>query len=82
MIAPQAKYVFERGDVRSLRETIRRAIASRLVAENPNENGQAVLYDASVAGHVDALLSLASQVHTGWSISPLSPYAAPLRRWV
>jgi glycosyltransferase involved in cell wall biosynthesis len=69
VIAAHAKHVFERGDVRSLRETIRRAIASWLGGENPNENGQAVLYDASVAGHVDSLLSLASQVHTGWSIS-------------
>lgn len=82
VIAAHVKHVFERGDVRSLCETIRRAIASRIVGENPNENGQAVLYDASVAGHVDALLSLASQVHTGWSISPLAPYPAPLRRWV
>ncbi len=66
VIATQAKHVFERGDVRSLREAIRRAIASQ-PAEM--EKGKAVLYDASVAGHVDSLLSLASQVHTGWGIS-------------
>jgi glycosyltransferase involved in cell wall biosynthesis len=74
VIAAHAKYVFEHDEVRSLRETIRTAIAGgrterhRFSPANPSalmEREEAILYDASVAYHVDSLLSLVNLVHAG-----------------
>ncbi|PVX73214.1 glycosyltransferase family 4 protein [Paraburkholderia unamae] len=63
VIARHAKYVFERRGVLSLRAAIRRAVASRCAATTKRE--KAVLYDASVAAHIDSLLALANLVHSG-----------------
>jgi glycosyltransferase involved in cell wall biosynthesis len=73
VIAAHAKHVFEHDKVRSLRETIRSAIAGARAAnrnglESPPAamaGGPAILYDASVAWHVDSLLALVNLVHAG-----------------
>jgi glycosyltransferase involved in cell wall biosynthesis len=74
VIAPHAKHVFEHDSVPSLRETIRTAIAGARAAKHRHmpeippatmEGREAILYDASVAYHVDSLLSLVNLVHTG-----------------
>jgi hypothetical protein len=64
-IAPHAKFVFAPDDVADLRATLERAVQQRLNGATlaPAAVAQgAVLYDASVAGHVDALLGLATQI--------------------
>jgi glycosyltransferase involved in cell wall biosynthesis len=67
-IAPHAKFVFAPDDLADLRATLEGAVQQRLVAA-PREQAEvalgAVLYDASVAGHVDALLSLARRIRGG-----------------
>jgi glycosyltransferase involved in cell wall biosynthesis len=67
-IAPHAKFVFAPDDEADLRATLERAVQQRL-AEAPQEQADvargAVLYDASVAGHVDALLALAKRICDG-----------------
>jgi glycosyltransferase involved in cell wall biosynthesis len=74
VIAAHAKYVFEHDEVRSLRETIRTAIAGGRTATHRHRLGtpselmereEAILYDTSVAYHVDSLLSLVNLVHAG-----------------
>jgi glycosyltransferase involved in cell wall biosynthesis len=64
-IAPHAKFVFAPDDEADLRATLERAVQQRLAAA-PREQAEvargAVLYDASVAGHVDALLALARRI--------------------
>ncbi|WP_186308689.1 glycosyltransferase family 4 protein [Paraburkholderia sp. BCC1885] len=67
-IAPHAKFVFAPDDEADLRATIERAVQERLAAapREPMDVARgAVLYDASVAGHVDALLALTASVDGG-----------------
>lgn len=67
-IAEHAKFVFTPDDAVDLRMTIERAVQRCLAgaAPLPSEVARgAVLYDASVAGHVDALLALAKQIRAG-----------------
>ena len=65
-IAPHAKFVFAPDDLADLGATLERALQPRLTggaALRPEEVARdAVLYDASVASHVDALLGLATQI--------------------
>ena len=70
-IAAHAKFVFAPDDLADLRATLERAIEPRLasgattptLAAAPDDVArEAVLYDASVASHVDALLGLATQI--------------------
>jgi glycosyltransferase involved in cell wall biosynthesis len=67
-IAPHAKFVFAPDDEADLRATLERAVQRRLAAA-PQAQADvargAVLYDASVAGHVDALLALAKRICDG-----------------
>ena len=67
-IAPHAKFVFAPDDEADLRATLERAVQPRLAAA-PREQAEvalgAVLYDASVAGHVNALLALARRIRGG-----------------
>ena len=67
-LAPHAKFVFAPDDEADLRATLERAVQQRL-APGPQEQAEmargAVLYDASVAGHVDALLALARRIRGG-----------------
>ena len=67
-LAPHAKFVFAPDDEADLRATLERAVQQRL-APGPQEQAEmargAVLYDASVAGHVDALLALAKRIRGG-----------------
>ncbi|HEY1998861.1 glycosyltransferase family 4 protein [Paraburkholderia sp.] len=65
-IADHAKFVFTPDDEADLRATLARAVEGRLAGPVPLQSElarQAVLYDASVAGHVDALLALAGRIH-------------------
>ncbi|HZZ11729.1 MAG TPA: glycosyltransferase family 4 protein, partial [Paraburkholderia sp.] len=63
-IADHAKFVFAPDDVNDLRATLARAV--RQWQANPANAGAvaggAVLYDASVESHVDALLDLATEI--------------------
>jgi glycosyltransferase involved in cell wall biosynthesis len=70
-IASHAKFVFAPDDLADLRATLERAIRPRLAsgatsptvaAASADVAREAVLYDASVASHVDALLGLATQI--------------------
>ncbi|WP_181969867.1 glycosyltransferase family 4 protein [Paraburkholderia sp. DHOC27] len=64
-IAEHAKFVFTPDDEADLRSTLARAVEARLAGSLPQPSGvarDAVLYDASVAGHVDALLALAQRI--------------------
>ncbi|MFM0739533.1 glycosyltransferase family 4 protein [Paraburkholderia xenovorans] len=64
-IAEHAKFVFAPDDVAGLRATIERAVGERLAGPVPLPSALArgaVLYDARVAEHVDALLGLATQI--------------------
>lgn len=64
-IAAHAKFVFAPGDVDDLRATLARVVQGRLGGPLPSQLElacNAVLYDASVAGHVDALLALATRI--------------------
>jgi glycosyltransferase involved in cell wall biosynthesis len=64
-IAQHAKFVFSPDDEADLRLTIERAVTARLAGTMPQQSDvarNAVLYDASVAGHVDALLALATRI--------------------
>jgi glycosyltransferase involved in cell wall biosynthesis len=67
-IAPHAKFVFAPDDEADLRATLERAVQQRLSAA-PRAQAEvargAVLYDASVGGHVDALLALAKRICGG-----------------
>jgi glycosyltransferase involved in cell wall biosynthesis len=65
-IADHAKFVFTPDDEADLRATLARAVEGRLAGPVPLQSElarHAVLYDASVAGHVDALLALAGRIH-------------------
>jgi glycosyltransferase involved in cell wall biosynthesis len=67
-IAPHAKFVFAPDDEADLRATLERAVQQRLSAASQAQAEVArgaVLYDASVAGHVDALLALAKRICDG-----------------
>lgn len=67
-IAAHAKFVFAPDDEASLRAALARAVQQRLAGAAPTQAEVAhgaVLYDASVAGHVDALLALARRMHGG-----------------
>jgi glycosyltransferase involved in cell wall biosynthesis len=67
-IAPHAKHVFKPADVDDLRATLERALQQRRVAGQPTPQDiarDAVLYDASVAGHVGALLDAAARIVQG-----------------
>ena len=67
-LAPHAKFVFAPDDEADLRATLERAVQQRLAAAPPDQAEVArgaVLYDASVAGHVDALLALARRIRGG-----------------
>ncbi len=64
-IAPHAKHVFASGDAADLRATLERVARQRQTAPRLTQYDvarDAVLYDASVAGHVDALLSAAQRI--------------------
>jgi glycosyltransferase involved in cell wall biosynthesis len=73
-IASHAKFVFAPDDLADLRATLERAIGPRLasgataptlaaaLAAPADVAREAVLYDSSVASHVDALLALATQI--------------------
>ncbi len=70
-IADHAKFIFEPDSESSLYAAVERAVAQRRTegprAPSPTRSGTsgipaAVLYDASVAGHVEALLALASDI--------------------
>ncbi|MGF6723924.1 glycosyltransferase involved in cell wall biosynthesis [Paraburkholderia sp. GAS41] len=67
-IASHAKFVFKPDDEADLRATLERAVQQRLAA-TPREPAEvargAVLYDVSVAGHVEAMLRLARQIRGG-----------------
>jgi glycosyltransferase involved in cell wall biosynthesis len=67
-IAEHAKFVFAPDDEAGLRATVERAVQQRLAGPGPVQSELArgaVLYDAGVAGHVNALLALAERVHAG-----------------
>jgi glycosyltransferase involved in cell wall biosynthesis len=67
-IAEHARFVFTPGDEASLRAALERAVQARLTSVSPRLSDVArdtVLYDASVAGHVDALLTLATRIRAG-----------------
>ncbi|HEY1609043.1 MAG TPA: glycosyltransferase, partial [Paraburkholderia sp.] len=67
-IAEHAKFVFSPDDEADLRVTLERAVKARLagpVLQQADVARDAVLYDASVAGHVDALLALATHIRAG-----------------
>lgn len=64
-IADHAKFVFAPDDVADLRATVERAVQQRLAHPapmSPESTRHAVLYDASIAGHVEALLKLAMDI--------------------
>jgi glycosyltransferase involved in cell wall biosynthesis len=66
-IADVAKYVFRPGDAADLRRTIEAAVAARGKRIEPAGTDRltghpAILYDASVQAHVDALLTLATDI--------------------
>jgi glycosyltransferase involved in cell wall biosynthesis len=68
-IAEHAKFVFTPDDAADLRDTLERAVEGRLTGAAPQQSAlarAAVLYDASVAGHVDALLRLATRIRAGY----------------
>jgi glycosyltransferase involved in cell wall biosynthesis len=67
-IAEHAKFVFTPDDAADLRATLERAVQGRLAAAAPQQAEtarNAVLYDASVSGHVAALLALATRIRAG-----------------
>lgn len=65
-IADHAKFVFAPDDVADLRATLERAVRQRLATSVPAGLARgAVLYDARVESHVDALLALAGEVRGG-----------------
>lgn len=64
-IAPHAKFVFAPNDVADLRATLERAVREHrdgMRRAPPELARDAVLYDASVAAHASALLTLARQI--------------------
>jgi glycosyltransferase involved in cell wall biosynthesis len=64
-IAGHAKFVFAPDNVADLRAVIETAVQQRLANPatlSPGLASEAILYDARVAGHVDALVALASHV--------------------
>jgi glycosyltransferase involved in cell wall biosynthesis len=64
-IAPHAKFVFAPNDLADLRATLERAVRAHrdgMRRAPPELARDAVLYDASVAAHVSALLRLARQI--------------------
>ncbi|HEY3596343.1 MAG TPA: glycosyltransferase family 4 protein [Paraburkholderia sp.] len=65
-IAPHAKHVFAPGDAADLRATVERALQQRQAAPTLTQYDvarDAVLYDASVAGHVAELLGTALRIY-------------------
>lgn len=67
-IAEHARFVFTPDDEADLRVTLERAVNGRLAGPARQQTDvarDAVLYDASVAGHVDALLTLATHIRAG-----------------
>jgi glycosyltransferase involved in cell wall biosynthesis len=67
-IAEHAKFVFTPDDAADLRATLERAVEGRLAVSAPQQAEtarNAVLYDASVSGHVAALLALATRIRAG-----------------
>lgn len=67
-IADNAKYLFRPGDAADLRRAIETAVAERgrrvepAEPANPSGSHPAILYDASVQAHVDALLELVADI--------------------
>jgi glycosyltransferase involved in cell wall biosynthesis len=67
-IAEHAKFVFKPDDPADLRSTLERAVQGRLAGAAPHQADvarNAVLYDASIGGHVDALRALAMRIRAG-----------------
>ncbi|WP_175951175.1 glycosyltransferase family 4 protein [Burkholderia sp. BCC0405] len=64
-IAGHAKFLFEPGDVQSLRTALRRAVQATLDGRcAPDEIARgAVTYDTGVTAHVNALMALATRLH-------------------
>jgi glycosyltransferase involved in cell wall biosynthesis len=64
-IADNAKFTFEPGDADGLRHAVQRA----LDAKSANATVASILYDTSIAAHVESLLALAEKITTPVSAS-------------
>jgi glycosyltransferase involved in cell wall biosynthesis len=64
-IADSAKFTFKPGDADGLRQAIQRA----LDAKNTNVTAASILYDTSVAAHIDVLLALAEGIVADMPVS-------------